>query len=444
MGSRQHRRGAGAGAGLSRGLGRRTSSRLLPIRPEPRIGQGKPVQVDLVQPGGEALCQPAGVREHDRRMVSLDQVDDAFLDVRPDRGALLFTGCRTGQITGRLPEGGHVRDGHHDIDGDFLRRYGADEGDRPSTGEEPSDFLDRPDGGGQTDALSRSVQQSVQAIERNSQVRTTFTAGDGMHLVHDHGGDTAEHLPRTTGEQQEERLRSGDQNVGAVFREGPPITRRGVPGTDRDGDLRNLHPSSCGQRADADQWRPQVAFHVDGQCLERRKVQHAALTGSRFGRRGADESIDRREKGRQGLARAGRCDDQGVVAAADRIPGADLRGRRLRETRCEPFANQRREARRGRPPAVDRQSRARCPQLPLHSPGHCACSPRQRHRNGHHPELVDVQPARAEPHVGAATTVERYAVLERSVGARTVGPAMAASRVDSRCTPVGDGSNDWR
>ena len=39
----------------------------------------------LVEPGGEPLGQAAGVGEHDRRAVCLDQVEHPLLDVRPDR-----------------------------------------------------------------------------------------------------------------------------------------------------------------------------------------------------------------------------------------------------------------------------------------------------------------------------------------------------------------------
>ena len=48
-----------------------------------------PLGGQLVEPGGQPLGQPAGVGEHDRRAVRLDEVEHPLLDVRPDRGAPL-------------------------------------------------------------------------------------------------------------------------------------------------------------------------------------------------------------------------------------------------------------------------------------------------------------------------------------------------------------------
>src|SRR5690606_22254916 len=48
------------------------------------------------------------------------------------------------------------------------------------------------------------------------------------------------------------------------------------------------------------------------------------------------QPVDRREEGRQGLARPRRRDDECVTAAVDRLPGASLGGRGLGERLAEP------------------------------------------------------------------------------------------------------------
>ena len=56
-----------------------------------------PLLPDLVEPGGQPLGEAAGVGEDERRAVLGDEVDDALLDVRPDRGAPLRAGRRPGR-----------------------------------------------------------------------------------------------------------------------------------------------------------------------------------------------------------------------------------------------------------------------------------------------------------------------------------------------------------
>ena len=71
--------------------------------------------VNLVEPRGQSLGQPPGVGEHDRRVVGLDEVDDAFLDVGPD---------------GVVLQVGHVRHRHLHGQVEGLGRRRRDDGRR--------------------------------------------------------------------------------------------------------------------------------------------------------------------------------------------------------------------------------------------------------------------------------------------------------------------------
>ncbi len=74
-------------------------------------GRKHPLGVQLIEPPREPLGQAARVHEDDGRPVLEDQVDDALLDVRPDRA--LRAGSRRGAVElGRRAEFAHVVDGH--------------------------------------------------------------------------------------------------------------------------------------------------------------------------------------------------------------------------------------------------------------------------------------------------------------------------------------------
>ena len=111
---------------------------------------------------------------------------------------------------------------------------------------------------------------------------------------------------------------------------------RGVAGADADPDVGHRQAEALRGLADAGQRAAQVALHVDRERLERADVQHPAPPPGLLGRRGGGQPVQRPQEGRQRLARAGRRDDEGVAAAADRLPGALLRGRGGREGPGEP------------------------------------------------------------------------------------------------------------
>ena len=123
---------------------------------------------DLVHPRGEAFRAAPGVGEHQRGPVLGDQVDDALLDVRPDRRPGQRSGGGAGQVevVGRdvgAAQVRQVRHGHDDVDHDLLGRRRLDDRDgtppvllRPGAAQELGDRVDRPDRRGQPDPLCRT------------------------------------------------------------------------------------------------------------------------------------------------------------------------------------------------------------------------------------------------------------------------------------------------
>ena len=111
---------------------------------------------------------------------------------------------------------------------------------------------------------------------RERQVGAALGPGDRVHLVDDHRLHAAQRLPGRRGEQQEQRLGRGDEDVRRAAGEGPPLVGRGVAGAHADADVGRCHPEPVGRVADAGQRRAQVALDVDGERLERGDVEHPA------------------------------------------------------------------------------------------------------------------------------------------------------------------------
>ena len=128
--------------------------------------------VNLVDPGGQSLGQPPGVGEHDGRVVRLDQVDDARLDIRPDRVVLQVGHVRHRHLHGE-PRTSWRPAGHDGRRSSGLTRNRA----TSSAGRTVADRLI---------PLRRGLQQRVETFQRQRQVRAALGARHGVHLIDDH------------------------------------------------------------------------------------------------------------------------------------------------------------------------------------------------------------------------------------------------------------------
>ena len=105
---------------------------------------------------------------------------------------------------------------------------------RPRPPEEPRDLVERPLRRRQTDALQRPPGQRLEPLERQRQVRAALGRDQRVDLIDDHRLDRAQPLPRVRGEQQVQRLRRGDQDVGRIAGEPRALRRRRVAAPHRD------------------------------------------------------------------------------------------------------------------------------------------------------------------------------------------------------------------
>src|SRR5258706_16406521 len=84
--------------------------------------------------------------------------------------------------------------------------------------EERTHVLDRLHRRAETDPLELAAGETIEALERQGEMRATLVTRDGVDLVDDHRARIAQEVPRTfRGEQYVERFRRRDQDVRRMF-----------------------------------------------------------------------------------------------------------------------------------------------------------------------------------------------------------------------------------
>src|SRR5208337_5587194 len=100
--------------------------------------------------------------------------------------------------------------------------------------EKAGNFLQRALGGGEAYALKRTICEGFKALQRECQMRTAFGGNQGMNLIDDDGVDGAKCVGGLGGEQQIERLRGGDEDLGRLAAEAGSFALGRVAGADAD------------------------------------------------------------------------------------------------------------------------------------------------------------------------------------------------------------------
>ncbi len=277
------------------------------LRPEP-IGQLPS------HPFGHA----AGVDEHEGGAVRGDQRHQPVVHLFPDLGR-----HHCFQRLARHFQHEVARALVAGIDDRRVRRRRAV---RPGADQEVRDRLDRVLRRRQPDPLQPVAAQRGEAFERQGEVAAALARRDGVDLVHDHRAGRRQHGTAGGGAKQDvERFRRGDEDMRRPAAHAVALGRRGVAGAHPGADLHVGQAARLQLRPDAGQRRFQVALDVVGQRLQRRDVEHLGGVGERPLHALADQRVDRREEGGQGLAGAGGGGNQGVPAGLDGRPGLSLR-----------------------------------------------------------------------------------------------------------------------
>ena len=101
-----------------------------------------------------------------------------------------------------------------------------------------------------------------------------------MNFIDDDSVDHPEGIGGLRGQQQVERFRSRDQDVGWIAAEASSFALGSIAGTNADRRIVEGHTLAAGHVGDASQGRAKVAFHVNGEGLERRDVDDAAASAA--------------------------------------------------------------------------------------------------------------------------------------------------------------------
>ena len=157
------------GRDLAFGIGQRRGGRCQDgIEPFPLES---PLVGELVHSVGEPLGESPVVDEDQRGLVGLDEVEQPWVDRRPDALADRTGGCgSTDRFVDDASEVAHVLDRYDDLEVERLSDSGIDDGDGTPgisvvTSEEPSGLLERALGGGQADALWRASAERFEPFE---------------------------------------------------------------------------------------------------------------------------------------------------------------------------------------------------------------------------------------------------------------------------------------
>ena len=234
----------------------------------------------------------------------------------------------------------------------FATRAGGVSRGRRDSAEEPRHLVERPLRRRQADTL-HAPGDLLEPFQRQCEMRAALGRHERVDLVDDHRVDGTQRFARVRGQQQVDRLGRGDQDVGGIALKTRALDRGRVSGAY--GDRRHTVGIAARGRAvgDAGERGAEVALDVDGERLQRRKVEHAAAGPGDFvpgalspslASAGGGSNISRLMHQRKAVRvlplPVGR-EDQRRLAACDRRPALRLRWCRRRERRAEPLRDRR-------------------------------------------------------------------------------------------------------
>ena len=196
--------------------------------------------------------------------------------------------------------------------------------------QESGNRVDRPHGGRQPDALGSGVpglpDQIVEARQRQREMRSPLVVRQGMNLVDDDGRRmTQRRAAAFRGQQDEQRLRRGDQNVRRPAHHPLALPGRGIAGADPGPDAGGGDAPLERQLLELGQRGLEVPSDVVAERLQRRDVDHLDPIVEPSGEARRHQPVETDEKGGEGLPGSGGSRHQDVAPGADGGPGFELR-----------------------------------------------------------------------------------------------------------------------
>ena len=296
-------------------------------------GDGALVEA-LRELAGDAFGHAASVDEHQRRAVLLDELRQASIDLRPRFARHDRLQGRTGQFQLKVARALMPGVDGRDVRGRTAGRIGADQ--------EMRDRVDWVLRGGQADALQAIAAQRREPFQREREMRAALIRRDRVDFVDDDGPRGRQHCASGLRTQENvERFRGRNEDVRRIAAHPRAFGRRRVARSDPspDFDLGKTAPAEL--FPDAGQRGLEVAMDVVRQRLKRGNVNDVRCVGQPPFETLPHQFVDRRQEGRERLARAGWRRDEGVAASLDCRPGFGLSRSRRGEAQGEPARDRR-------------------------------------------------------------------------------------------------------
>ena len=267
--------------------------------------------------------------------MNADEFENPSVDGRPDRRGVVGGRRRFDGLSRQRRHVEHRRLDLH-IERPFRRRVDDLNVATSRAGQETRHQIEGPRRSRKADALNLLAGELHHTFDGKGQVGAALGPDDGVNLVDDHGVDAAQDFAGVRGEDQEERLGSGDEDVGRI----PShllafVLRRIARPHGHAGDAEGI-ASFLRQRADAREGFLQVALDILREGLDRGDVEDA--NGARPPRTIKNHTVNRAQEGGQSLSGSRRGGDQRRLAGQDVRPGLPLRRRRRFKAASEPLA----------------------------------------------------------------------------------------------------------
>jgi hypothetical protein len=171
--------------------------------------------------------------------------------------------------------------------------------------EKVRDFFNRLLRGGKSDPHRRFVSQSLEAFERQRQMRSALVICDGVDLINDYRFNVAEDRTALIRRQQNvKRLRCGHQDMRRPLQHSSTLVHQCVASANRRANLRHQETTLACHRQDFSQRSFKIFLDVIAQRLERRDVQNFGAVGKISGQSFAHQTVDAGKKCSQRLAGA--------------------------------------------------------------------------------------------------------------------------------------------
>src|SRR5215472_14903859 len=169
-----------------------------------------------------------------------------------------------------------------------------------------------------------------------------LVVSDGVDFVDDHRPDSSQNFAASpSGQQDIERLGSGDQNVRWMCEHGAAFVRERVAGAHCSANLRHEHAALSRELQNFAQRTFQVLLNVVAESLEWRYVKNFGLIYQIAAQSLANQAIDADQKRRERFSRAGRRGNQCGFPGQNVWPALKLWLRGCSKSPNKPIAHER-------------------------------------------------------------------------------------------------------